>query len=123
MGSNHLVPADSAPVRMCKQCMLTLFMNLHRLWGMCACIRHCVTRRYPANSDPLRPGVTCPASGPLPFSPLWEGAAVGVYSVTAQLMDPSAAGGPTGGFANYVSCESTKPPQCFCTSPVDRLVA
>eukprot|EP00038_Savillea_parva_P000879 m.3922 g.3922 ORF g.3922 m.3922 type:complete len:512 (-) comp1030_c0_seq1:65-1600(-) len=87
-----------------------------------AAFLYTLSNGFPANQDPLHPGRNVPASGPLPFSPL-NGAPIAVYSVNALLMNPKDVHGPTGGYARYVSCESTRPPQCFCTSAVDRIIA
>jgi hypothetical protein len=72
---------------------------------------------FPAGTNPesRKPSA---ASGPLAFSPL-SGAPIARYSVQVSLMTspdfPS-------GYAKYVSCQSTDPPQCFCTSACDRLI-
>lgn len=75
---------------------------------------------YPAGEIPDRPGQRGPASGPLPFS-LLRGGPISAYTVTAGLVGTPE--GENGGFAKYVSCQSYQPPQCFCTSAVDRLIA
>jgi hypothetical protein len=73
---------------------------------------------FPAGKNP-ESGKPSGASGPLAFSPL-TGAPIARYTVQVSLMAPS----PKfpSGYAKYVSCESTDPPQCFCTSACDRLI-
>eukprot|EP01043_Picozoa_sp_COSAG02_P057290 COSAG02_NODE_6928_length_3283_cov_5.530151_3_plen_454_part_00 len=72
---------------------------------------------FPAGMNP-QSGKPSAASGPLAFSPL-SGAPIARYSVQVSLMTspdfPS-------GYAKYVSCQSTDPPRCFCTSACDRLI-
>lgn len=72
---------------------------------------------FPAGTNP-ESGKPSDASGPLPFSPL-TGAPIAKYRVQVSLM---ASPNFPSGYAKYVSCESTDPPQCFCTSACDRLI-
>jgi hypothetical protein len=72
---------------------------------------------FPAGQNP-ETHTPSAASGPLAFSPL-TGAPIAKYSVQVSLM---ASPGFPSGYAKYASCQSTDPPQCFCTSACDRLI-